>query len=196
ASAARAIAAIGSPLRVAAVFALAIRLVAAAWWWWRRTGPALPTPVFLISIDTLRADHLPVYGYTRVRTPAIDALARDRVALDNAYAHSPQTLPSHVSILTGRLPFEHGVRDNVGFAVKPAERPLPALLHDAGYTSGGFVSAYVLRAETGIGSTFDRYDDRLPPSSPEIAIGELQRDGAATLDAAERWLDGLQSDRF
>jgi choline-sulfatase len=184
----------GALLRVAVFAAVAILVVAAAWWW-HSARPAGPTPVILISIDTLRADHLPIYGYTRVRTPAVDALARDGVVFDNAYAHSPQTLPSHVSILTGRLPFEHGVRDNLGFAVKPGERALPAMLHDAGYTSGGFVSAYVLRADTGIGRMFDRYDDRLPPSSPEVAIGELQRDGAATLEAAERWLDGLQSDR-
>jgi tetratricopeptide (TPR) repeat protein len=153
-------------------------------------------PVILISIDTLRADHLPVYGARGPRTPTIDALAADGVVFDNAYAHSPQTLPSHVSILSGRLPFQHGVRDNVGFAVKPDERLLPGMLHNAGYVSGGFVSAYVLRDETGVGKSFDHYDARMPPSSPEVAIGQLQRDGASTLEAAERWLDGVQSSRF
>ena len=63
-------------------------------------------PIVLISIDTLRADHLPAYGYRAVRTPAIDAFAADGMVFENAYAHSPQTLPSHVSILSGRLPFE------------------------------------------------------------------------------------------
>jgi tetratricopeptide (TPR) repeat protein len=152
--------------------------------------------VVLISIDTLRADHLPAYGYHHVRTPAIDALAAGGILFENAYAHSPQTLPSHVSILSGRLPFEHGVRDNIGFAVRPDERLLPALLRPAGYTSGGFVSAYVLREETGIGRPFDHYDATLPPASPEIAIGELQRDGGSTLAATERWLDALQSPQF
>jgi tetratricopeptide (TPR) repeat protein len=152
--------------------------------------------VVLVSIDTLRADHLPAYGYQSVRTPAIDALAAGGILFENAYAHSPQTLPSHVSILSGRLPFEHGVRDNIGFAVRADERLLPTLLRPAGYTAGGFASAYVLRDETGIGQSFDRYDATLPPSSPEIAIGELQRDGGSTLDAAEHWLDGLQSQRF
>ena len=117
-------------------------------------------PIILISIDTLRADHLPIYGATSVRTPAIDALAADGIVFDNAYAHSPQTLPSHVSILSGRLPFQHGVRDNVGFSVKPDERLLPAMLRDVGYVSGGFVSAYVLRDETGIGKSFDHFDAR------------------------------------
>ena len=155
-----------------------------------------PGPVVLISIDTLRADHLPIYGFRGVATPAIDALARRAVVFENAYAHAPQTLPSHVSILSGRLPFEHGVRDNVGFTVRSDEILLPAMMRDAGFTTGGFVSSYVLREETGIGRTFDRYDDKLPPSSPEIAVGELRRDGTATLGAAEAWLDGLTSRRF
>ncbi len=173
----------------------ALSIAVLTWWLWparlRAAGP-----VILISIDTLRADHLPVYGYKRVRTPAIDALAGDGMVFENAYSHSPQTLPSHVSILSGLLPFEHGVRDNIGFAVKPDAVLLPAMLRPAGYVSGGFVSAYVLRAETGIGRAFDHFDARLPPASPEVAMGDLQRDGAATLAAAEGWLDTLQSPRF
>jgi tetratricopeptide (TPR) repeat protein len=177
-----------------AVVALAL-VLGLVWQRWKGASHATGT-VILISIDTLRADHLPLYGYRAVRTPAIDALAADGVVFENAYAHSPQTLPSHVSMLTGRLPFEHGVRDNVGFVVKAGETLLPAMLHDAGFASGGFVSAYVLREETGIAQGFDRFDARLPPSSPEIAIGELRRDGAATRAAANAWLDGQPSPRF
>ena len=185
--------------RLTATGGLALLGVALWWvlpWWWSKVHSPAPGPVILISIDTLRADHLPIYGYRAVRTPTIDALAADGIVFENAYAHSPQTLPSHVSILSGRLPFEHGVRDNVGFAVKPAETLLPAMLRGAGYLSGGFVSAYVLRDETGIGKPFDHFDARMPPSSPEVAIGQLQRDGTATLAAADRWLDALQSRRF
>ena len=72
-------------------------------------------PIIIISIDTLRADHLPAYGYKKVRTPAIDALAADGVVFERAYSHAPQTLPAHAAMLSGRLPFETGVRDNVGF---------------------------------------------------------------------------------
>ncbi len=72
-------------------------------------------PIVLISIDTLRSDHLPAYGYRRVETPAIDALRRDAVLFTRAYSHVPLTLPSHCSILSGRLPGDHGVRDNVGY---------------------------------------------------------------------------------
>src|ERR671924_2060772 len=132
---------------ILAVAGAALVLALAAWAPWR-TPAAVSGPVILISIDTLRADHLPVYGYQNVRTPTIDALAAGGILFENAYAQSPQTLPSHVSILSGRLPFEHGVRDNIGFAVKPDERMLPAMLRPAGYTSGGFASAYVLREET------------------------------------------------
>src|SRR2546428_8472876 len=157
-----------------------------------RATPESPRPreVLLISIGTLRADHLRLYGGS-VAVPSVEALAADGIVFENAYAHSPQTLPSHVSILSGRLPFEHGVRDNVGFAVKRDENLLPTMLRGAGFTSGGFVSANVLRGETGIANGFDCFDARLPPSSPEIATGELQRDGAATLSAANAWLGGV-----
>src|SRR5512138_2811052 len=74
-------------------------------------APLVPTnaPVILISVDTMRSDHLPAYGYRGVATPAIDALRRDSILFDRAYSHCPMTLPSHASILTGLLPTEHGV---------------------------------------------------------------------------------------
>jgi len=156
-----------------------------------RTGP-----VVLISIYTLRADHLPVYGYTRVRTPNIDALAAESAVFEHAWSHSPQTLPSHTSILSGQLPFEHAVRDNNGFTVKPGQWLIQRAFHDAGWRTGGFVSAYVLRRETGIGQGFDTYDADLPPPAPEASIGQIQRDGAATLDAATRWLDAQEDAKF
>src|SRR5258706_15597579 len=81
-------------------------------------------PVILISVDTLRSDHLPAYGYRGVETPAIDSLARDSILFERAYSHVPLTLPSHVSILSGLLPGEHGVRDNVGYDVDAARTPL------------------------------------------------------------------------
>jgi choline-sulfatase len=179
-----------------AIAALALVLIVAGATWTRLQSSRSSTPpVVLISIDTLRADHLAIYGAKSVRTPTIDALAADGIVFDNAYAHSPQTLPSHVSILSGQLPFQHGVRDNVGFAVKADQRLLPTMLRAAGYVSGGFASAYVLRDETGIGKPFDHFDAQMPPASPEVAIGQLQRDGNATFAAADRWLDSLTSPR-
>jgi choline-sulfatase len=180
----------GVPWLVGLAAAAAVAALLA--WIWPRLEARLgrrPEPIVLVSIDTLRADHLPAYGYRRVATPALDALAADGIVFERAYAHSPQTLPSHVSIFSGRLPFEHGVRDNIGFTVKRDERLLAERLREAGYRSGGFVSAYVLRQETGIGRGFDRYDSRLPVSSPELSFGQVQRDGAQTLERATAWLD-------
>src|SRR5262245_26345163 len=158
--------------------------------WRARSGSDAGGPIVLISIDTLRADHLPAYGYTKVRTPNIDALAGEGVLFENAYSHAPQTLPAHTSILSGRLPFEHGVRDNIGFTVKPGQWMVQQALHDHGWPTGGFVSAYVIRAATGINQGFDTYDSELPPSSGELSIGQVQRDGEQTLAAAQKWLDG------
>ena len=181
------------------VVALGTLVAAGGLWAWRQWFQARETtggPIILISIDTLRADHLPAYGYTKIRTPQIDRLVADGVLFEQAYTHSPQTLPAHTSILSGRLPFEHGVRDNIGFTVRKGERLVQHVLHDAGYATAGFVSAYVLRHQTGIGQGFDVYDDELPAASPEKPLGQVQRRGADTAAAAVRWIDARQSDRF
>ena len=153
-------------------------------------------PIVLISIDTLRADHLPAYGYAQVKTPAIDTLAADGVLFERAYSHAPQTLPAHVSILSGRLPFEHGVRDNAGFSVLPSEPMLPDRLRARGWATGGVVSAFVLRKETGIDKGFDFFDGSMPPAQADMGIGQVQRDGAESEAIAERWLDGQSSPKF
>src|SRR5947208_12351155 len=97
---------------ILALAALATVLAAVGGWRYARASAPVNGPIILISIDTLRADHLPVYGYPHVKTPAIDALAADGVVFERAYSHTPQTLPAHVAILSGRLPFETGVRDD------------------------------------------------------------------------------------
>jgi choline-sulfatase len=158
--------------------------------------PAPPGPFVLVSIDTLRADHLPAYGYKGVETPAIDALAADGVLFEHAYAHTPQTLPSHTSILSGELPFEHGVRDNVGFVVKAGQRLLPGMLREAGYATAGFASAFILRKATGISQGFQVYDSNMEVTSPGASVGMVRRDGAKTLELAEKWLSRQTSPRF
>src|SRR5207253_6217046 len=120
-------------------------LAAVGGWRYARASAPVNGPIILISIDTLRADHLPAYGYRNVPTPAIDSLAGDGVVFERAYSHVPQTLPAHASLLTGRLPFETGVRDNVGFTVKPGERMLPQMLRGRGYSTVAVVSALVPR---------------------------------------------------
>jgi len=179
---------------VTGVLAVAV----AGWlgWQWTKAPATHRGPIVVISIDTLRADRLPAYGYKHVATPVIDAFAAEGVLFESAWAHSPQTLPSHASIFTGRLPFEHGIRDNLGFTLKAGEGTLAEVLKRQGYATGGFASAYVLRAETGIGRGFDTWDARLPVSSPEVAIGEVQRDGADTVAAATAWLSARTSPQF
>src|SRR5947208_7190260 len=171
--------------------ALGTALAAVGGWRYARASAPLSGPIVVISIDTLRADHLPAYGYKKVRTPAIDALAADGVVFERAYSHAPQTLPAHASILSGQLPFETGVRDNVGFTVKTGERLLPQMLRDRGFATGGVVSAYVLRKETGIAQGFDFFDGDMPPGSPELSIGQVQRDGGDSEKIAEHWLDTI-----
>ena len=175
--------------------ALGTVLAAVGGWRYARASAPVSGPIIVVSIDTLRADHLPAYGYTKVRTPAIDALAADGVVFERAYSHAPQTLPAHVALLSGQLPFETGVRDNVGFTVKRGERLLPQMLRDRGFTTGGVVSSYVLRKETGISQGFDFFDDEMPPSSPELSIGQVQRDGAESEAIAEHWLDTIGTSR-
>ncbi len=153
------------------------------------SGPLPPgAPVVLVSIDTLRADHLPAWGYAAVETPAIDALRRDAILFRDAWAHVPLTLPSHVTLFTGQLPNVHGVRDNLGYAMHATAGSLPALLQARGYATGAAVSSYVMRRETGFDRGFDAYDDRLGPAAGVQSIATVQRTSAATTAAALHWL--------
>jgi arylsulfatase A-like enzyme len=148
-----------------------------------------PPPIILISIDTLRADRLPIYGYTRVATPNLDALALTSVRFENAWTPCPTTLCAHSSALTGLDPTLHGVRDNIGYQLDTAAHPtLPQRLGDLGYESAAFVSAYVLRARTGLGDAFSHYDDGLEIEA-DRSIGHLERPGPRTVKAALAWLD-------
>lgn len=153
-------------------------------------APSNQTPVVLISIDTLRSDHLPAYGYKGVATPNIDALRADSILYQRAYSHVPLTLPSHTSILSGMLPADDGVRDNVGFRVSSKIPMIQELLKKNGYATGGAVSAFVLRKETGIAQGFDFYNDDVEPLGTDRTIGRVQRDGMKTMHVLEGWLDG------
>ena len=153
-----------------------------------RRGADSPPPIILVSIDTLRSDRLPAYGYERGATPAIDALAADSILFERAYAHVPLTMPSHASVLTGLLPPAHGVRDNLGYRLEEAGLPyLPRLLAERGWATGAAVSAWSLRGEAGFAAGFDLYEDRIPAPA-RAGLGGIQRPGAATLAASLGWL--------
>lgn len=157
----------------------------------RSEKPAAQGPIILISVDTLRADRLPAFGYTRLQAPATDRLAADGIVFENAYAHVPLTLPSHVTMITGQLPYQTGIRSNIGFRFdSKSALSLPRALAERGYATGAAVSSYVLRAETGLGDMFDFYEDSLPVHE-SATLGALQRSGDETTRIALRWIDGL-----
>ena len=153
-------------------------------------------PIIVISIDTLRSDHLPAYGYTKVATPAIDALRTDGILFTHAYSHVPLTLPSHATMLSGRLPAQTGLRDNAGFKWNSGVPSIAELLKANGYSTGAAVSSYSLRSTTGIERGFDFYDDNFAASSPERVMGEVQRPGMDTERIAEEWIGGKKNGPF
>jgi tetratricopeptide (TPR) repeat protein len=151
--------------------------------------------VVVISIDTLRSDRLPAYGYGGTKTPSIDRLAADGIVFENAWSHVPLTLPSHASVMTGLLPPEHGVRDNAGQRLDPKTPTIATLLRANGYATGGGVSAYVLRQSTGIASGFDSYDDQIAfvEGAP---TGNLRRSGRETVRLARDWIESHRASPF
>jgi choline-sulfatase len=157
-----------------------------------RSAPPGPYPnasVVLVSIDTLRADRLPLYGYAKGATPHLDALGREAIVFEQVYSHCPLTLPAHASLFTGLLPPHHGVRDNQGFSLGSDKRTLAARFRAADFDTGAAVSAYVIRAATGIAQGFDAYDDAIPVDASLEALSAQQRDGAQSVDSLLRWIE-------
>lgn len=146
-------------------------------------------PVFVISIDTLRSDRLPVYGYTAIETPAISAFRKDAVLFERAFSHVPLTLPSHASLLTGKLPTAHGVRDNMGYRLDAESMTLAEALKARGYATGAAISSYVLRRSTGVEQGFDFFDDSLDDGNA-LVPASAERDGDRSRLALEKWLEG------
>jgi len=145
-------------------------------------------PVILISVDTLRSDHLPFYGYKGVETSALSALRNDSILFEKAYAHVPLTLPSHASVFTGRVPAEHGIHDNLGYHLRRDIPTLAELLNKGGYATGGAISCYVLKGDSGVGRGFDFYDDEVDAPEAKAALGRVQRAGAETEKKLEAWV--------
>jgi arylsulfatase A-like enzyme/Flp pilus assembly protein TadD len=160
--------------------------------------PAAGPNLLLITVDTLRADRLGAYGHAAAATPHLDRLAAEGVRFDQAATVAPLTLPAHVSILTGRYPFRHGVRDNLNYALPSEASTLPEVLAAAGYATGGFVGAYVLRAKTGIAQGFDNYTDFEPAArGSDLAVGhEIERPAAAVVADALAWIGGRSGPFF
>ena len=180
------------------IIALSFVAVAAAagiGWWYARESPPHQGPIVLISVDAMQARRLPAYGGTAITTPAIDALAADGVLFTRAYAHSPQTLPAHVSLLTGQLPLEHGVRDDGGYVLREEARTMAEQLRSRGFTTGAAVSSFLLRRASGAAQGFSFYDAALPDAAPG-APPPVERDGLQTYAIAERWMQRQDGQRY
>lgn len=152
----------------------------------------------LVTIDTLRADRVGSYGWARARTPVLDGLARRGALFERAYAAAPITLPSHATMLTGRYPPGHGVRDN-GMPMSASSPTLATSLSAHGFKTAAFVSAFPLDRQFGLNRGFDVYGDRLPTLPDGRPINE--RPGADVIDEAIAWLQrigalGSASPRF
>jgi arylsulfatase A-like enzyme/Flp pilus assembly protein TadD len=148
-----------------------------------------PQRAVLVTIDTLRADHVGCYGDARAATPVLDALAARGVRFARAISPAPLTLPSHATILSGRIPPQHGARHNGVFRLSADVPTLAETAKAAGLATAGFVSAYVLDDAFGVGRGFDYYDDRLGLRQTGHAAPVMtERRGDATVDAALAWL--------
>ncbi len=189
-------------------------LSGAAWWYGTSqtvhsaTGIDLGRPLegvgpdglnlLVITLDTARADRIGAYGAAGVQTPAIDRLAREGVLFEQTTAPAPLTLPAHCSIFTGRLPAEHGVRDNGGFFLGPEQTTLARLLRARGFSTGAVVGAYVLDGKWGLNQGFDAYVDDFDLSTEEggLSIASVQRRGDEVVDRALPWLEKVRDKRF
>ena len=158
---------------------------------WLLARRRVPPNLLLITIDTLRADHLGCYGDGQAATPVLDALAARGTRFATAVAHVPLTTPSHACILTGLLPLRHGIRDNGGFALPAGLPTLATVTKDAGYRTAAFVSGFPLDRRFGLDRGFDTYDDRLPYGDDPRRAAYVERRADATTDAALRWLEAL-----
>src|SRR3984885_12438588 len=114
-------------------------------------------PVILISIDTLRADHLSAYGYTRIKTPNIDSFAQGGTLFSNVEAQIPLTLPSHTSLFTSTYPFENQIEENAE-RVPAAAVTLASVLRSQGYKTAAFIGSVFLESEMGLDQGFEVYD--------------------------------------
>jgi arylsulfatase A-like enzyme len=172
---------------------LAVLVVGLAALWWTQRAPAYVLTqngdqnILLITIDTLRADALGSYGGTAA-TPNLDALASHGARFTFAHSHAVVTLPSHTSILTGRLPYEHGMRDNAGFRVKDGTETLATRLKPLGFATGAFVGGFPLTKRFGLTPGFDVYDDQISEMKSDVTFTLPERRADEVVGRAVEWI--------
>ncbi len=155
--------------------------------------PNAERSILLVTIDTLRADALGSYG-GRATTPNLDRLAARGAQFTFAHSHAVVTLPSHASMLAGRYPYEHGIRDNTGYRF-PAAMPTAATqLKARGFATGAFIGGFPLDRRFGLDVGFDVYDDHLSTATDES--GERERRADAVVSSALDWIGRQQGPWF
>jgi arylsulfatase A-like enzyme len=162
---------------------------------WAAPGPA--PNVVVITIDTLRADHLGCYGDKQIKTPNIDALAQDGVRFERAYTPVPVTLPAHTALFTGTYPLRSGMHDFADNKLNPMQPTLASVLEANGYATGAVIGSAVLDSRFGLNHGFDFYYDHFDFSRlQETNLDEMERSGDLVADQAIEWLDKNYRKKF
>ena len=144
----------------------------------------------LITIDTLRADRLGAYGSRTVETPHLDALAKGGALALDASVQVPLTRPSHVTLMTGLYPAEHGIRDNVSPALAPEVPTLAERLKASGFQTAAFVSSVVLSRQSGLARGFDEYSDAFDIEADDARfLNTIQKRGDVPTAEAVAWME-------
>lgn len=162
-----------------------------------------PRDVLIVTIDTLRADRLGVYGYSKIKTPNLDRLAKSGVLFENATAQAPLTPPSHASIFTGTYPTVHQVRDTGSSILGPSHLTLAEVLKDRGWETAAFVGAAVLGRVFGLDQGFETYDDEIDQDSSQqnsqqfgLAVSRSPyRRAGEVVDRALNWLQSRSAEK-
>ena len=144
--------------------------------------------VVIITMDTTRTDRIECYGYDKIKTPNIDAIAGEGVLFEEAFSVQPVTLPSHCSIFTGKYPYQHGVRDNNIYRLADDNLTLAEVLQQKNYLTTAFLASYILHKRFGLHQGFDFYNDRFinPRQKGRLPV---ERRASEISFLASEWLD-------
>lgn len=162
----------------------------------RKSGIDKPN-IVLITLDTTRADHLPIYGYDQVKTPRLRQLAQRGLVFEQCVTATPFTLPAHCTIMTGLYPTYHGVRINGDTALSAQHDTMAEALSRRGYDCGAFIGAFVLDGRWGLKQGFAHYDDDFDLNRyKQLDLGMVQRPASEVVDAAIAWLSPRRDKPF
>ena len=152
--------------------------------------------VLLISIDTLRADHLGCYGYQKAKTSTIDQLAKEGIQFTSCYTTAPITLPAHATLMTGQSPLSHGVRDNGTFRLEDESLTLAEIYKEQGYHTAAFIGAFVLDSRFGLDQGFDLYNDKMDSGKKKTELLYEERRAEDVIGGAIEWLEKKKNPFF